>query len=188
MTADEHPVVETKTVGAQRETTVPTPSWWSTTIQPGSAIFRHGWRRTDSPLFGISQASGSLKPWSGTSPMLSSSTCNSPVWAEWRSCARSVVARPHIPVVVMTAFGGPEVQDRVCRLGASGYFDKPFRLANLVMALRAVARRSPNKGPPMVWLRTSDRDITEPAWVRTKTNAAPVHLPSRAAERCSLLS
>lgn len=50
--------------------------------------------------------------------------------------------RPTLPVIVMTAFGGTEVEDRVRRLGAVGYFDKPFRLENLVAAIRLVGRRA----------------------------------------------
>jgi len=49
---------------------------------------------------------------------------------------------PSLPVIVMTAFGGAEVEERVRRLGAAGYFDKPFRLDNLVAALRLIDRRA----------------------------------------------
>lgn len=47
---------------------------------------------------------------------------------------------PRIPVVVMTAFGGFEVEERARRLGAAEYFDKPFRLSDLISALRRVRR------------------------------------------------
>jgi DNA-binding NtrC family response regulator len=43
--------------------------------------------------------------------------------------------RPDIPVVIMTAFGGFEVQDRAHRLGAAAYFDKPFRVSDLMRVL-----------------------------------------------------
>jgi DNA-binding response OmpR family regulator len=49
---------------------------------------------------------------------------------------------PSLPVIVMTAFGGGEVEERVRRLGAAAYFDKPFRLENLVAALRLIDRRA----------------------------------------------
>jgi DNA-binding response OmpR family regulator len=50
--------------------------------------------------------------------------------------------RPALPVIVMTAFGGAEVEERVRRLGAAGYFDKPFRLENLVAAIRLIDREA----------------------------------------------
>ena len=52
--------------------------------------------------------------------------------------------RPDIPVIVMTAFGGFDVENRARMLGAAAYFDKPFRVSDLVSALRRlrVARRS----------------------------------------------
>jgi DNA-binding response OmpR family regulator len=50
--------------------------------------------------------------------------------------------RPTLPVIVMTAFGGTAVEERVRRLGAAGYFDKPFRLENLVAAIRLIGRRA----------------------------------------------
>lgn len=53
--------------------------------------------------------------------------------------------RPDIPVVIMTAFGGFEVQDRAHRLGAAAYFDKPFRLSELMRVLWRV-RRSEQAG------------------------------------------
>lgn len=49
---------------------------------------------------------------------------------------------PGLPVIVMTAFGGADIEQRVRRLGATGYFDKPFRLEHLVAAIRLVDRRA----------------------------------------------
>jgi DNA-binding response OmpR family regulator len=43
--------------------------------------------------------------------------------------------RSDIPVMIMTAFGGFQVEERARRLGAAAYFDKPFRLNDLVRAL-----------------------------------------------------
>lgn len=51
--------------------------------------------------------------------------------------------RPGIPVIVMTAFGGFEIEDRARRLGAAAYFDKPFRLDSLVSALRRICGAEP---------------------------------------------
>jgi DNA-binding NtrC family response regulator len=53
--------------------------------------------------------------------------------------------RPDIPVIIMTAFGGFEVEDRARRLGATAYFDKPFRLSDLIRALSRL-RRSEQAG------------------------------------------
>jgi two-component system, OmpR family, KDP operon response regulator KdpE len=50
--------------------------------------------------------------------------------------------RPALPVIVMTAFGGADIEQRVRRGGAAGYFDKPFRLENLVAAIRLIGRRA----------------------------------------------
>jgi DNA-binding NtrC family response regulator len=38
---------------------------------------------------------------------------------------------PTLPVIVMTAFGGPETAELAHRCGATAYLDKPFRLADL---------------------------------------------------------
>jgi DNA-binding response OmpR family regulator len=50
---------------------------------------------------------------------------------------------PSLPVIVMTAFGGADVEERVRRLGATAYFDKPFRLDKLVASIRRIGRRAP---------------------------------------------
>jgi DNA-binding response OmpR family regulator len=47
---------------------------------------------------------------------------------------------PSLPVVIMTAFGGPGVGDTARRLGAAAYLEKPFRMAALVNEIRRVAR------------------------------------------------
>jgi len=49
---------------------------------------------------------------------------------------------PALPVIVMTAFGGADVEERVRRLGATGYLDKPFRLEQLVATIRLLDRRA----------------------------------------------
>ena len=46
---------------------------------------------------------------------------------------------PALPVVIMTAFGGPGVGAASRRLGAAAYLEKPFRMGTLVDAIRRVA-------------------------------------------------
>ena len=43
---------------------------------------------------------------------------------------------PDLPIVMMTAFGGRVTADEALRRGATVYFDKPFRLADLVDEIR----------------------------------------------------
>lgn len=50
---------------------------------------------------------------------------------------------PELPIVMMTAFGGRVTADEALRRGATVYFDKPFRLADLVGEIR----RHVNPGP-----------------------------------------
>lgn len=40
-----------------------------------------------------------------------------------------------LPVIVMTAFGGPDTAALAQRFGATAYLDKPFRMADLVTTL-----------------------------------------------------
>jgi DNA-binding NtrC family response regulator len=54
---------------------------------------------------------------------------------------------PSLPVVIMTAFGGPGVGDAARRLGAAGYLEKPFRMAALVEQIRRAGARG---GPDAV--------------------------------------
>jgi DNA-binding NtrC family response regulator len=47
---------------------------------------------------------------------------------------------PRLPVVVMTAFGGAETGELARQCGATGYLEKPFRMADLMTELaRALA-------------------------------------------------
>jgi DNA-binding NtrC family response regulator len=47
---------------------------------------------------------------------------------------------PSLPVIVTTAFGGPQTGEMARRRGATSYLDKPFRLADLVTQIhRATA-------------------------------------------------
>lgn len=47
---------------------------------------------------------------------------------------------PETPVIVITAFGGPRAAKEALRLGAARYLEKPFRVAQLLEALRAVVK------------------------------------------------
>lgn len=42
---------------------------------------------------------------------------------------------PSLPVVIMTAFGGFETGELARRCGATGYLEKPFRMADLMTEL-----------------------------------------------------
>jgi DNA-binding response OmpR family regulator len=52
---------------------------------------------------------------------------------------------PSTPVVLVTAFGGAEVEAEALRLGAAYYMDKPFRVSRLLEVLRSVAAQSGSK-------------------------------------------
>jgi len=52
---------------------------------------------------------------------------------------------PETPVVLVTAFGGSEVQAEALRLGAAYYMDKPFRVSRLVEVLWQVIGRPGRK-------------------------------------------
>jgi DNA-binding NtrC family response regulator len=43
---------------------------------------------------------------------------------------------PALPIVMMTAFGGRLTADEALRRGATAYFDKPFRVADLIGEIR----------------------------------------------------
>ena len=48
----------------------------------------------------------------------------------------SIRARwPKLPVIVMTAFGGAELADRILRNGATAFLDKPFHMSELMTVL-----------------------------------------------------
>jgi DNA-binding NtrC family response regulator len=57
---------------------------------------------------------------------------------------------PTLPVVVMTAFGGPTIGAEARRLGAAEYLEKPFRMVTLVDVIRRVVGDSgsdPRRAP-----------------------------------------
>jgi CheY-like chemotaxis protein len=45
---------------------------------------------------------------------------------------------PDLPIVVITAFGGPHVAREVFERGASRYLEKPFRISDLLVTLRTL--------------------------------------------------
>jgi DNA-binding response OmpR family regulator len=47
-----------------------------------------------------------------------------------------------LPVIITTAFGGPEAQAMALQHGASAYLDKPFPMARLVAALHRITSTS----------------------------------------------
>ena len=55
---------------------------------------------------------------------------------------------PAIPVIVITAFGGPEVRAEALRRGAAHYIEKPFRVGALLEAVRDAVERGIEPSPP----------------------------------------
>ena len=54
---------------------------------------------------------------------------------------RSIRRRwPTIPVILITAFGGPRVKEEALRLGAARYLEKPFRVTELLEAVGVLAK------------------------------------------------
>jgi DNA-binding NtrC family response regulator len=51
---------------------------------------------------------------------------------------------PGLPVIVVTAFGGTEVEAEALKRGATYYIDKPFRMARLLDMLRAALGQAPH--------------------------------------------
>jgi DNA-binding NtrC family response regulator len=67
---------------------------------------------------------------------------------------------PRTPVVLVTAFGGSEVEAEALRLGAAYYMDKPFRVTRLLEVLRLAvsqATRESEPSPGRIWVVNGDR-------------------------------
>jgi DNA-binding response OmpR family regulator len=67
---------------------------------------------------------------------------------------------PHTPVVLVTAFGGADVEAEALRLGAAYYMDKPFRVARLLEVLWAVvsqATEASDLPAGRIWVVNGDR-------------------------------
>jgi DNA-binding NtrC family response regulator len=54
---------------------------------------------------------------------------------------------PMVPVILVTAFGGPAVASEASRRGAFRYLEKPFRIGDLLDTLAALPGESPAAGP-----------------------------------------
>jgi FixJ family two-component response regulator len=55
---------------------------------------------------------------------------------------------PALPIIVITAFGGAAIRAEAQRQGAADYLEKPFRMATLLDALRALTvARTPVETP-----------------------------------------
>jgi DNA-binding NtrC family response regulator len=52
-------------------------------------------------------------------------------------------ALPELPVIIVTAFGGPDVQAQALRLGAFAFLEKPVTAAQLIQVVRRALARSP---------------------------------------------
>ena len=57
---------------------------------------------------------------------------------------------PSLPVIVVTAFGGTEVEAEALKRGATYYIDKPFRVAQLLAMLRTAVSQ-PTHGARRRW-------------------------------------
>jgi DNA-binding NtrC family response regulator len=52
-------------------------------------------------------------------------------------------ALPELPVIIITAFGGPDVQAEALRLGAFAFFEKPVARTELLDVVKRALARSP---------------------------------------------
>ena len=52
-------------------------------------------------------------------------------------------ALPELPVIIVTAFGGPDVQAQALRLGAFAFLEKPVARAELLDVVKRALARSP---------------------------------------------
>ena len=49
--------------------------------------------------------------------------------------------RPSLPVIFVTAFGGPQIAEESRRRGAMEYLEKPFRVGRIIETIDGVVRR-----------------------------------------------
>jgi two-component system C4-dicarboxylate transport response regulator DctD len=52
-------------------------------------------------------------------------------------------ALPELPVIVITAFGGPDIQAHALRLGAFAFLEKPVAAPQLIDVVKRALVRSP---------------------------------------------
>jgi DNA-binding NtrC family response regulator len=55
-------------------------------------------------------------------------------------------ALPELPVIIITAFGGADVEAQALRLGAFAFLEKPVAAARLIEVVRRALLRSPSPG------------------------------------------
>ena len=55
-------------------------------------------------------------------------------------------ALPELPVIIITAFGGPDVEAQALSLGAFAFLEKPVAAAQLIEVVKRALLRSPNLG------------------------------------------
>jgi DNA-binding response OmpR family regulator len=55
---------------------------------------------------------------------------------------------PAVPVIFITAFGGPTVAEEATRRGAYGYLEKPFRVGSILDALATISTHHAGTEPP----------------------------------------
>jgi DNA-binding NtrC family response regulator len=54
-------------------------------------------------------------------------------------------ALPELPVIIITAFGGPDVEAQALRLGAFAVLEKPIAAAQLIEVVKRALARSPTR-------------------------------------------
>ena len=54
-------------------------------------------------------------------------------------------ALPELPVIIITAFGGPDVEAQALRLGAFAFLEKPIAAAQLIEVVKRALARSPTR-------------------------------------------
>jgi DNA-binding NtrC family response regulator len=52
-------------------------------------------------------------------------------------------ALPELPVIIITAFGGPDVEAQTLRLGAFAFLEKPVSAAQLIEVVKRALAQSP---------------------------------------------
>jgi len=52
-------------------------------------------------------------------------------------------ALPELPVIIITAFGGPDVEAQTLRLGAFAFLEKPVAATQLIEVVKRALARSP---------------------------------------------
>jgi len=53
----------------------------------------------------------------------------------------------NVPVILITAFGGPDVEAEALSRGAACYLEKPFRMSKVLEAVERLTRQKPTRPP-----------------------------------------